>query len=181
MVLLAACGDTGTSGNTAPATSQATSLPPLSVTSADLAGGTFPKELTCDGANHAPVISLAGVPAATRSLAIEVLDPDAPSGNFTHWLAFNDGAAAATIATFPPAGSIEGRNDAGGTGYTGPCPPKGPPHHYHVMVFALGFSLGKDGAGVTTGFSRTQLDDAIKSNRGPVLARGDLVATYARA
>lgn len=181
MLVLAACGDTGSGGATTPATSQASPLAPLSVTSADLAAGTFPKELTCDGASRAPVISLAGIPASTQSLAIEVLDPDTPSGNFAHWLAFSDGAAAATIATFPPAGSVEGSNDAGGTGYTGPCPPKGPPHHYHVMVFALGFSLGKDGAGLSSGFSRTQLEDAIKSNRGPLLARGDLIATYARA
>ena len=49
------------------------------------------------------------------------------------------------------------------------------------MLFAVGFGLGPGGANLSSGFSRSQLDAAINSNRGPVLARGDLVATYSRA
>ena len=179
--LLAGCGSTGAgSPNSLPA-SVAPGVAQLTVTSADVTSGAFPRELTCDGAGRRPAISLGSLPAGTQSIALEMLDPDAPSGNFTHWLAFSDGAAAAALPSFPPSAAIEGKNDAGTIGYTGPCPPAGPPHHYHVMVFAIGFGLGHGGAGLTSGFSRAQLDSAVRSNRGPVLARGDLVATYSRA
>jgi phosphatidylethanolamine-binding protein (PEBP) family uncharacterized protein len=109
-----------------------------------------------------------------------MLDPDAPAGNFTHWLAFADGPATATTSGLPPPSAVPGTNDKGSTGYVGPCPPPGPPHHYHVMVFALGFTLGQPGAGLGPGFTRAQLDGAISSNAGRVLARGELVAIYSR-
>ena len=98
----------------------------MTVTSADLSSGTFPRDLTCDGANRKPTVSLAGIPSGTKSIALEMLDPDAPSGNFTHWLAFADGATGPSQPAFPPATVVEGQNDAGGSGYTGPCPPRGP-------------------------------------------------------
>jgi Raf kinase inhibitor-like YbhB/YbcL family protein len=180
IILLAACGSSAGGGASTPST-QATSVPQLTVASADFESGAIPRDLTCDGGNRAPSFSVTALPAGARSLALEMLDPDGPGGNFTHWLAYSDGAAASTVAGFPPATAVQGKNDKGTTGYTGPCPPPGPPHHYHVMVFALGFALGPQGSGLPAGFSRAQLDNAITSNTGPLLARGDLVATYTRA
>ena len=58
---------------------------PLTVTSPDLAGGTFPREFTCDGANRLPRLHWSTPPSGTQEVAIEMLDPDAPGGTFTHW------------------------------------------------------------------------------------------------
>ncbi len=61
---------------------------PLTVTSHDLTGGTFPREFTCDGANRRPRLERSTPPSGTQEVAIEMLDPDAPGGTFTHWLAY---------------------------------------------------------------------------------------------
>jgi hypothetical protein len=61
---------------------------PLTVTSPDLPGGTFPREFTCDGANRRPHLQWSTPPSGTRELVIEMLDPDAPGGTFTHWLVY---------------------------------------------------------------------------------------------
>ena len=61
---------------------------PLTVTSPDLAGGTFPREFTCDGANRPPRLQWSTPPSGTQELAVEMLDPDAPGGTFTHWLIY---------------------------------------------------------------------------------------------
>ena len=61
---------------------------PLTVSSPDLPGGMFPRAFTCDGANRLPRLEWSTPPAGTRELAIEMLDPDAPGGTFTHWLVY---------------------------------------------------------------------------------------------
>ena len=61
---------------------------PLTVTSPDPTGGAFPREFTCDGANRRPRLEWSTPPPGTLELAIEMLDPDAPGGTFTHWLAY---------------------------------------------------------------------------------------------
>src|SRR5262249_33486333 len=50
---------------------------PLTVTSPDLPGGTFPREFTCDGANRLPRLQWSAPPSGTGELVIEMLDPDA--------------------------------------------------------------------------------------------------------
>jgi Phosphatidylethanolamine-binding protein len=60
----------------------------LTVTSPDLAGGTFPRKFTCDGANRPPRLQWSTPPSGTQQLAVEMLDPDAPGGTFTHWLIY---------------------------------------------------------------------------------------------
>jgi hypothetical protein len=53
-----------------------------------------------------------------------MLDPDAPGGTFTHWLAYGIPPAISSLAALP-AGALEGINDFGRRGYGGPCPPRG--------------------------------------------------------
>jgi Raf kinase inhibitor-like YbhB/YbcL family protein len=70
-----------------------------------------------------------------------LFDPDAPTGSgFWHWIAWDippTATSLATGATLPP-GAVSGTNDAGGSGYTGPCPPVGDiTHHYRFTVVAL--------------------------------------------
>jgi Raf kinase inhibitor-like YbhB/YbcL family protein len=145
---------------------------PLTVTSPDLAGGTFPREFTCDGANRRPHLQWSTPPSGTRELVIEMLDPDAPGGTFTHWLVYGIPPGISSLAAVP-AGVAEGVNDFGRRGYGGPCPPRGPMHHYHFVVLALDTRLD-----LAAGATRSDLESRIS---GHVLARGELVATYQRA
>ena len=66
-------------------------------------------------------------------------DPDASSGGFTHWTVWNLPPRIESLeagAKVIPLGAIEGRNDAGRTGYVGPMPPSGT-HRYVFRIFAL--------------------------------------------
>jgi hypothetical protein len=108
----------------------------------------------------------------TQELVIEMLDPDAPGGTFTHWLVYGLPPGLASLAA-TPAGAAEGVNDFGRRGYGGPCPPRGPAHHYHLVVLALDTRLG-----LPAGAARPELESRIS---GHVLAKGELVATYQRA
>jgi len=145
---------------------------PLTVSSPDLPGGTFPREFTCDGANRVPRLRWSTPPPGTQELAVEMLDPDAPGGTFTHWLVYGLPAGIASLAAVP-ADAAEGVNDFGRPGYGGPCPPRGPAHHYHLVVLALDTRLG-----LAAGATRPDLESRI---HGHVLATGELVATYQRA
>ena len=145
---------------------------PLTVTSPDLARGTFPREFTCDGAGRLPRLQWSTPPSGTRELVIEMLDPDAPGGTFTHWLVYGIPPGTSGLAAVP-AGAAEGINDFGQRGYGGPCPPRGPAHHYHLVVLALDTRLD-----LAAGATRSDLDSRIS---GHVLARGELVANYQRA
>ena len=145
---------------------------PLTVTSPDLAGGTFPREFTCDGANRPPRLQWSTPPSGTQELAVQMLDPDAPGGTFTHWLIYRMPAGITSLAAVPP-GAAEGVNDFGRRGYGGPCPPRGAAHHYRFVVLALDTWLG-----LAAGARRPDRDSRIS---GHVPGRGELVATYRRA
>ena len=144
----------------------------LTVSSPDLAGGTFAREFTCDGANRCPRLQWSTPPSGTQELAIEMLDPDAPGGIFTHWLVYGMPPGISSLAAVP-ADTPEGVNDFGRHGYGGPCPPRGPAHHYHFVVLALDTRLG-----LAAGATRSVLESRVS---GHVLAKGELVATYRRA
>ncbi len=100
----------------------------------------------CTGGNVSPSLSWKDAPQGTKSFAVSMYDPDAPTGSgFWHWVAFDIPVAtnslAAGVATADgknlPAGTIQVRNDAGTTGYLGACPPPGAPHHYVITLKAL--------------------------------------------
>src|SRR5262249_1949367 len=99
----------------------------------------------CSGKNMSPSLEWAGAPAGTKSFALTMYDPDAPTGSgWWHWVVYNIPATAKSIAAdaskgkAPPAGSVEGNTDFGAPGYGGPCPPAGaPPHRYIFTLYAL--------------------------------------------
>ncbi len=144
----------------------------FTLSSPDLSG-TFRRDFTCDGANRALRLAWSDPPAGTQELAIEMLDPDAPGGTFTHWLVYGLPATARGLAGVLPAGAVEGTNDFGKRGYGGPCPPRGPAHHYHVSVLALDARLG-----LAAGLSRAGLESKLRDH---VVAKAELIATYKRA
>jgi Raf kinase inhibitor-like YbhB/YbcL family protein len=101
----------------------------------------------CTGKNISPELRWSGVPQGTKSLALTVYDPDAPTGSgWWHWLIFNINPrtpglranAGDVNAHLAPAGSVQSRTDFCSVGYGGPCPPAGDkPHHYIFTLFAL--------------------------------------------
>ena len=101
----------------------------------------------CTGKNISPSLNWAGAPAGTKSFAVTVYDPDAPTGSgFWHWVVFNIPASAKGLpknagdlkANLMPAGAVQSRTDFGVPGWGGPCPPKGDkPHHYIFTVYAV--------------------------------------------
>lgn len=101
----------------------------------------------CLGKNISPALQWKAAPADTKSFAITVYDPDAPTGSgWWHWVMFNIPAnivgmakdAGNPQANLAPPGSIQSRTDYGKAGYGGPCPPVGDkPHRYQFTVYAL--------------------------------------------
>ncbi|RKE21919.1 YbhB/YbcL family Raf kinase inhibitor-like protein [Streptomyces sp. TLI_171] len=119
-------------------------LPRFVVSSPDLVNGRFPQAhwanaFGCDGGNQPLRLAWHGAPAGTRSFAVTMFDPDAPTGSgFWHWLTWDLPATATGLADTPPPGAVTGADDAGAQGYLGPCPPVGDrPHHYRITVYAL--------------------------------------------
>ena len=134
--------------------------------------GARSREFTCDGANRVPRLRWSTPPPGTQELAGAMPGPGAPGGAVTHWLVYGLPAGTARLAA-APAGAAEGVNDCGRPGYGGPCSPRGPAHHYHLVVLALDTRLGLAAAA-----ARPDLESRI---RGHVLATGELVATHQRA
>ncbi len=105
------------------------------------------KGFGCTGGNISPSLSWSGAPTGTKSLAITLYDPDAPTGSGSrHWVVFNIPASTTSIpknagdvkAKLMPEGVIQSRTDYGIDGWGGPCPPQGDkPHHYIFTVYAV--------------------------------------------
>jgi len=137
----------------------------MQLTSDDIKDGAVsPKSMEanvfgCDGGNLSPSLKWTGAPEGTKSFALNLYDPDAPTGSgFWHWVVFNIPLSTTALATdagdvkkkLMPKGAIQARNDYGFWGYGGMCPPKdGSAHHYTLTVYAVDedkLSFAKDKA-----------------------------------
>lgn len=134
------------------------------------------------GREISPPLSWSGVPAAAKSLALIVDDPDvpdpkAPQRTWVHWVLYNLPPTAAGLPEgvaphdLPP-GTREGDNDWHRTGYGAPCPPIGR-HRYFFKLYALDTVLPDLGAA-----DKRRLEDSMQ---GHVLAHAELVGTYQKA
>jgi hypothetical protein len=133
----------------------------------------------CGGKNVSPQLSWTGAPAETKSYAVTLFDPDAPTGcGYWHWLACDIPASVTSLEAGAgggesPAGGKTGYNDFGMNSYGGPCPPKGDkPHRYIFTVYALDVpaleNAGKSMTGATLVFLM----------RGHVLASGSITGLF---
>jgi len=140
-------------------------------------GGSIPSVYTCDGKDISPSLSWSEAPAGTKSFALIVDDPDAPRGTWVHWVLWNLPATANELHAGIPIvprlsnGALQGKNDSGESGYSGPCPPAGT-HRYFFKLYALDAILS-----LKSGATKSQLEAAMK---GHVLAHATLMSVYHR-
>ena len=144
--------------------------------------GEIPRKYTCDGEDTSPPLAWSGIPPGTKSLALIVDDPDAPDPKaprrvYVHWVLYNmppdaAGLAEAVRSEHLPAGTLEGANDWGRTGYGGPCPPIGR-HRYFHKLYALDIGLPDLGTPTKA--------DVEKAMQGHVLGKAELVGTYQKS
>ncbi len=101
----------------------------------------------CTGKNISPQLKWTNAPKATKSFALTVYDPDAPTGSgWWHWVVFNIPADVTELVAdagnpaknLAPKGSVQSMTDYGKPGFGGACPPVGDkPHRYVFTLFAL--------------------------------------------
>ena len=146
------------------------------------AGQAIPKKHTGEGENVSLPLKWSNLPAETKEMALICDDPDAPGSQpWVHWVIYKisagTGGLPENVEASPtpavPAGAMQGPNDSGKTGYSGPMPPRGHGmHHYHFKVYALDARLN-----LRPGLTKS---DLLKAMEGHVLAQGELVGTYER-
>jgi Raf kinase inhibitor-like YbhB/YbcL family protein len=174
----------------------------FSISSPDLASGTIGQEYVlngfgCTGGNVSPAIEWRNVPPGTKSLALQVYDPDAPTGSgFWHWTVYNIPADQKGLARGVgndakklPAGAFGGNTDfmdTGATGingnYGGPCPPQGnKPHRYIFTVYALSVDKIEVAAGIPKTGSAALYGFILNKGLGAaMLGKASFTATYGR-
>jgi Raf kinase inhibitor-like YbhB/YbcL family protein len=101
----------------------------------------------CTGSNNSPHLAWNNAPEGTKSFAIFMHDPDAPThGGFWHWVVYNIPASTTSLpagagnpeSNLLDEGVLMGKADAGANMYCGPCPPPGDfTHRYEITIYAL--------------------------------------------
>jgi Raf kinase inhibitor-like YbhB/YbcL family protein len=144
-------------------------------------GGAIPRANTCDGPGTPPTIRWSAVPPLTKAVAVVVDDPDAPGGDFLHWLVIGLPPTAGSVPSHVP-GVSELDNTGGTRGWTPPCPPAGSIHHYQFSVYALRDYVCADNGDASNGpeCSAPSSVQALPQIRNAAIARGVLVGTYRR-
>lgn len=159
----------------------------FTLVSPDIGGQLTQKEVAdvfgCSGDNTSPTLSWSGAPKGTKSFAVTMYDPDAPSGSgWWHWLIFDVPANVTTLPSdagdpseaLAPKGSIQSTTDFGKPGFGGACPPPGHgAHRYIFTVYALGvekLGLGADSNPALVGFNLN----------AKALAKASIIAYFGR-
>lgn len=114
----------------------------LTLTSKDLKGQLSINEVFngfgCTGKNISPELSWKNAPKETKSFALTVYDPDAPTGSgWWHWVVFNIPTSTHSFAKgidLSKSGAVESMTDFGGTGFGGACPPEGDKAHQYIFT-----------------------------------------------
>lgn len=129
----------------------------------------IPDKYTCKGENINPELDFSEVPVDAKSLALIVDDPDAPAGDWVHWILWNI-PVTSSIAENSYAGT-RGLTSFGENKYGGPCPPSGT-HRYYFKLFALDTELD-----LPTSSGKFELLEAMS---GHTLAQAELMGTFSK-
>lgn len=138
-------------------------------------GGSIPSQYTCDGEDISPPLSWQDEPKNTKSFVLIVDDPDAPVGNWVHWILFNIPEAIHELSenlSSLPNGAQFGKNSWEKSTYGGPCPPNGE-HRYFFKLYALDTLLN-----LPAGATKSQIESAM---RGHIIATAKLLGKYKRS
>ena len=155
----------------------------LSLTSTTFADGEpIPRRYSGEGEDISVPLSISGVPAGVKELAMIVDDPDAPRPQpWVHWVIYKIPAGTNSLAEgiakvgelAEPAGARQGKNTSDNIGYQGPMPPGGHGvHHYHFKLYALDIQLD-----LKAGADKQELLSAMA---GHIVAETELIGTYER-
>ena len=136
----------------------------------------IPAKYTCDGEGISPPLVLTEIPKRTKSFALISDDPDAPAGNWVHWVLYDLPEAntelregvekSETLST----GAKQGMTDFKEVGYGPPCPPPGKPHRYFFKLYALDQPLSLP--------PKATKAELLVAMNGHVLAHAELVGLY---
>lgn len=138
----------------------------------------IPPQYTCAGKNISPPLKWTGAPAGTKSFVLICNDPDAPAGDWVHWVVFDLPAGTTELpedvakSQFIAGNAKQGLNDFKHLGYGGPCPPAGKPHHYIFRLYALNAMLD-----LPPGAKKQDVEVAMARH---IIGQGELVGIYQR-
>lgn len=137
----------------------------------------------CSGENNSPQLSWENAPEGTKSFAVTMYDPDAPTGSgWWHWLIFDIDAKVNELKAnagniklkLHPKKSIQSINDYSFNGYGGPCPPKG--HGFHQYVITV-YALKVDTLGLKENTNPAVVGYYLNSN---TIGKASLVSYYSK-
>lgn len=137
----------------------------------------------CTGKNLSPQLSWANAPEGTKSFAVNMYDPDAPTGSgWWHWVVFDIPANVNELAegagdptkNLAPKGCVQSVTDFGKPGYGGPCPPEG--HGFHQYIVTV-YALKTDKLGLDKNASPAMVGYYLNAN---TIAKASLVFYYKR-
>jgi Raf kinase inhibitor-like YbhB/YbcL family protein len=144
-------------------------------------GQAIPRLYSGEGKDLSPPLAWSDAPPGTRSLALIMDDPDAPTGTWVHWVVYDipseqqslpEGLAKAELAGGVKQGASWGVDRFHRVGYYGPNPPPGKTHHYYFLLCALDRPLN-----LPPNKNAAEVRAAMK---GHVLAEAVLMGTYRR-
>jgi len=139
--------------------------------------GIIPSKHAYDREDVSPAIQWENLPEGTKSIALICEDPDAPMGDWIHWIVFNIPPTKKGLEEDIPKveglsdGTKQGKNDYGKIGYGGPCPPFGT-HRYIFKVYALDAKLD-----LKPGCTKAEL---LKAMRPHIIDQGEITGLYSR-
>ena len=159
----------------------------FTLSSKDLGGETTKTQefngFGCSGDNQSPQLSWKNAPEGTKSFAITMYDPDAPTGSgFWHWVVFDIPANINELVTnagniklnLAPKGAIQSKTDYGINGFGGPCPPVG--HGFNQYIITV-YALKTDKLGLDANINPAVVGFYLWNN---TLTKASIVAYYKR-
>lgn len=132
----------------------------------------IPQKYTCDGDDINPPLKILDAPEETVSFVLICDDPDAPMGDWDHWLVFNIPKDTKEIKEASVPKGLKGENSWGRLEYGGPCPPEGQ-HRYFFKIYALDCYLD-----LVEGSNKNEIINAMK---GHILDQAQLIGIYERS